>query len=884
MVRGGVLAGLSPAVWGLLVWMLSHMSAGPRSPTLSEQQLAAALVKAGACGGHQVAQAVGLLRTVGGTLPECLAQAGVATKAIQDTARALGQPVPVLSTASTAPGASAFPDTATEMDAEGSTARVHVPEVNRTRPAAVPATPLKSSPAAATVKPRAPTSSSANAAQAPEKVGPFKLLRTLGRGGMATVYLAAHEATEDRVALKVMLPHLASDPAFVQRFLKEANASRALNHPNVIKALSHGEDNGRYYMAFEFVDGGATDQLLQMVGNLPWPVVLEMGMQLLSGLEHAHGRGIIHRDLKPANLLLTRAGTLKIADFGVAKQSGTPSLTQTGAMVGTPTYLCPEMVGNARMDHRGDLYTVGVILRELLCGGNPFHSENIATTIHRIVMGGIKTVFEENPCVPPLLEYIIERLMERDPARRFPSAQAVMDALSPLHAQVEAEHPFLLVGLAEDPAATVKRLRAWEGEGYLREAQDLLKKTHVERPAAAFHLYRALRACPTHAEAANLYDLICKQEHFVFTPSADQRVYTLLKTLEDNGDTPQALQQLATLYRNEGNIHLAAGAWRRYLRVRPDDGFARNQLMMLTNALPLGLDAPPPPPASGTPVGGDVQTSGVFAPSAAATSVARPPPPQRPSASLPVTAAPLAGAGLDHGDQDSPRNSYIGLALVLLVLVGVVGRKVYLGSKEPAAARPAPAAVVAPDAPGSLDAGTAPPAAGTPATTRPLLKRVAAATRACRDEDFALCGELAAALVEDGRGTPEAGSAALLLGKARLGQEMFLPAAEALEAFVEAHPEHVDYAEGLYLMAQALNRSGDPTKATETYSRLLKEKPGSPLVDAAQVERGECYAGKNQPKDAEADFRAVVARAGPSSDAHQRAVKGLEALGLKATP
>ncbi|MFN7134813.1 MAG: serine/threonine-protein kinase, partial [Myxococcales bacterium] len=317
------------------------------------------------------------------------------------------------------------------------------------------------------------------------RIRDFEVERSIGTGGMAAVYLAQQVGSGRRVALKLMHPHLATDPVFVQRFLQEVKATTGLNHPNIVQVVACGEDAGRYYMASEFVDAGTVGDLLRAVHKLPAAIAADLTMQLLEGLGCAHERGIVHRDIKPANLMLTSDGVLKVGDFGIARTASSAALTQTGNLIGTPAYMSPEQAAGQPIDARSDLFAVGVVAYELLTGFNPYLGENESTTLLKILKSTPRIVFEADPTVPPALENILERLLERDPARRYGSAAEAVEELRPLVEAERQKHPGLVAEFIRDPVATKRRLNDAQAALYLWQASERLKLGPAERYQAA---------------------------------------------------------------------------------------------------------------------------------------------------------------------------------------------------------------------------------------------------------------------------------------------------------------------------------------------------------------------------------------------------------------
>src|SRR6266542_806263 len=201
--------------------------------------------------------------------------------------------------------------------------------------------------------------------------GRYKVLRKLGAGGMATVYLAEDQELGRRVAIKILNDRHANDEQFVERFRREAKNAAALSHPNIVSIYDRGEAEGTYYIAMEYLDGRTLKELLVRFGTPPVRIAVGYVRQILAGLAFAHKHGLVHRDIKPHNVLVDSGGHVKVTDFGIAR-SGTSQMTEAGSIIGTAQYLSPEQARGAPVDQRSDLYSVGVLLYELLTGSVPF--------------------------------------------------------------------------------------------------------------------------------------------------------------------------------------------------------------------------------------------------------------------------------------------------------------------------------------------------------------------------------------------------------------------------------------------------------------------------------------------------------------------------------
>jgi eukaryotic-like serine/threonine-protein kinase len=247
--------------------------------------------------------------------------------------------------------------------------------------------------------------------------GRYRIERPLGRGGMASVYLA-HDVELDRpVAVKLLAESLAGDTAFRKRFLREARLAARLSHPNVVAVYDAGdEDGGRPYIVMEYVDGTT----LEGRGPLPPREAVALVVQACHGLAHAHAAGLVHRDVKPHNILLRTDGTLKVADFGIARAAEATALTQVGTVLGTAAYLAPEQAGgDEKVTAAADVYSLGAVLYELLAGRPPYEPASLADLADR---PEIRPVSELAPRVPRHIEDAVMRSLARNPAYRPTSA------------------------------------------------------------------------------------------------------------------------------------------------------------------------------------------------------------------------------------------------------------------------------------------------------------------------------------------------------------------------------------------------------------------------------------------------------------------------------
>jgi len=301
------------------------------------------------------------------------------------------------------------------------------------------------------------------------KTGRYEIVRELGRGSMGVVYQGFDPIIGRTVAIKTMLTEgLTPDEykEFRARFQREAQAAGVLNHPNIVNVFDYGEDGGILYLIMEFLEGKSLEKLVEATKILPIETIIPMCEQVCGALDHAHQHGIVHRDIKPANIMILNNGMVKVTDFGIAKMMSM-GMTQTGLVLGTPNYMSPEQVKGRQVDGRSDLFSLGVILYDLVTGEKPFSGQNITTVIYKII--------NENP-VPPReldasihagLSYVICKALAKSPDERYQTGRELADDLknfkqlggqtAPSATMVLKTAPSPGASVASAPAPTVMR-------------------------------------------------------------------------------------------------------------------------------------------------------------------------------------------------------------------------------------------------------------------------------------------------------------------------------------------------------------------------------------------------------------------------------------------
>ena len=315
-----------------------------------------------------------------------------------------------------------------------------------------------------------------------QQLGKYRLLEILGSGGFATVYKAENMNLGNEVALKVMNAHLFQDEPTVARFKQEARFSVQLDHPNIVRVLDLEEANGQLFIVMEYVTGISLSRLLATNGLLPLDQVVAIMKQIAAALDHAHSRRLVHRDVKPSNVLVRPDGVVKLTDFGIVKAVEGTKITQTGTTIGTPAYMSPEQTVGTPVDHRSDLYSLGVVLYEMITGKVPFDGDTPVAI-------GYKHVHEPPPLASTLhprargrLETILNQALAKKPEDRFQSGAEMVQAL----------------------AQAVQELEESTFTTAYRKGVDLLKKRQYGEALAELEALEAMR--PAYRDVPTLID------------------------------------------------------------------------------------------------------------------------------------------------------------------------------------------------------------------------------------------------------------------------------------------------------------------------------------------------------------------------------------------
>jgi serine/threonine-protein kinase len=422
-----------------------------------------------------------------------------------------------------------------------------------------------------------------------QRIGPFEIEKELGSGAMGTVYRAKFHRSDDKVipvALKVVALGLLGNEGAMARFEREANILKQLRHPHIVKLIAHGKINKQNpYIAMEYIEGEALDRVLARRGKITWEEVVAYGKQLCEALQYAHEKGIIHRDLKPSNLMITKDGTLKLTDFGIAKDTDVTALTGANSTIGTAAYMSPEQCkGDRNLGNKSDLYSLGIVFFELLTGRKPFVAETTVEMFLKHVNEKVPRVGKIVSDMPAKLESLILQLLEKDKEDRPIDAAWVARMLNEVEEDAFARKS---VGLVKAEARTAKPLNQGgekmdaadkEAARALRGKRRKAKKKQ-EVPLLERKWVQAL------ALVAGLA-VIAGGAYFALKPTPPEKLYAAI----DRADTPEAKLAAAARFLEEHGakggemVDRAAAVFR--------EGKVREREKQLKNRQDAGLSKP----------------------------------------------------------------------------------------------------------------------------------------------------------------------------------------------------------------------------------------------------------------------------------------------------
>jgi serine/threonine protein kinase len=385
--------------------------------------------------------------------------------------------------------------------------------------------------------------------------GRYEILDKLGEGAMGVVYRARDTSLGRIVALKMLSADLLADAELHERFFREAETIGRLNHPNIVTVYDLRESEGQLYMAMELLDG---DNLRSMMDELAVMALADkvwLLLQICEGLGYAHDKGVVHRDIKPANIIVTSAGRVKLLDFGLARVATRQTITKRGVILGTPDYMSPEQATGRNIDHRTDIFSAGAVFYELLTLQKPFRGKTLHAVLFQIISEEPEPVLTLNSELPARLAYVVQRMLDKDPARRFQEMHVVGQLLREIYHALRASRGLSALPrpprFDEDLQSKVREAMssgrgAFEA-GRFAEAVDSMRETLALDPDSAEAteiLWRSLQHVETPAEDPSL-------------PQQETRIKALLERIgpdRPEDDARKAVAELALIAPDDPRI------------------------------------------------------------------------------------------------------------------------------------------------------------------------------------------------------------------------------------------------------------------------------------------------------------------------------------------
>jgi hypothetical protein len=687
------------------------------------------------------------------------------------------------------------------------------------------------------------------------------MVRRIALGGMAEIFEAVDEKSGRTVALKKILPHIATDPDFLDRFFHEIRIQISLKSPNVVELLDCSPTPQLAYIVMEFVDGGELHSLRRQAGRFPWEIALYVTREALTGLAAAHAKGVIHRDIKPQNIMWTRSGSVKIGDFGISHAAHLTRLTHTGTVVGPPAHMSPEQARGEDLDARTDLFSLGTVLYELLCGYNPFTADSIAASLRRVADVEPELPSLLDPSIPPSLDSFLRKLHAKDRTRRFATAAAARDALDALCEKEGVAAPDQLFrAFLENPTAFVAQRNQRLARLSTAEAERLLGDRNARPEEALWAAYQTVACTPDDPAAQTLLKTAALRAGQREKPLDNARIKELEEALKKDPDNLALLLQLAKLYRLEHDFLNLMRFFRKLQTLGSPDAYTRGQISSLLS----GGESPQSPAARAVP---------------------------------PLAGATRTAAVLPR--EESHRAALVAAAGIFLVLASLgawwVKRapRIVAGERSPGPAG-APTPVVVPVRGGEtsierlrergalLERESGPAAAfalyeealpsARPEARAALLSAIA--DLALKTQDRPRAAKALEALLE----IPSARLGALLkkgdflvsLGQTDAAERLFEEAARANDVAVSVP--------ATLRLAQSAERAQNTVRATTLYEEILLKSPGSAHADEARLSLAALYRAAGRLSDARRQYEEVLKGEMPAAETRKAAEAGLKSL------
>ena len=700
----------------------------------------------------------------------------------------------------------------------------------------------------------------------PGRIDHYRIVRRIALGGMAEIFEAVDERSGRTLALKKILPHVATDPDFLDRFFHEIRIQISLKHPNIVELVDCSPTPELAYIVMEYVDGGELHGLRRKSGRFPWEIALFVTQEALAGLAAAHAKGVIHRDIKPQNIMWTLEGRVKIGDFGISHAAHLTRLTHTGTVVGTPAHMSPEQARGEELDARTDLFSMGTVLYELLCGYNPFTADSVAVSLRRVAEAEPDLPSLLDPSIPPSVDTFLRKLHAKDRAKRFATADAACDAAHALCEKEGVARPGVLFrSFLENPAAFVAERNQRLARESTAAAERLLADAKASPEEALWAAYRTVACTPEDPAAQTLLHTAATRAGQREKPLDNARIRELEQALKKDPDNLALLLQLAKLYRLEHDFLNLMRFFRKLQALAPPDPYTQGQISSLLS----GGDAAPGFPTRSGPflAGGTPRTAPVIPPESSGR------------------AGLLAAAGV-----------VIGLAALgvwwtkrVPRLPSGEGRAALASVPAPAAAEGRPATAGDGALERTLERGALVERENGAAAALALYED--AALRTTRSESRAVLLSTIADLAVKAQDRTRAAKAldALLEIPAARG-EALLRKGDLLESLGQGDAAGRLYEEAAHAsgpdvsiratlrLARGAERSRDAALATTLYEEILLKAPSSAHAEEARLGLAALYQAAGRLEDARRLYEDVLKSAVPTSGAQKKAEAGLKAL------
>ncbi|MCK6685513.1 MAG: protein kinase [Thermoanaerobaculia bacterium] len=417
------------------------------------------------------------------------------------------------------------------------------------------------------------------------RIDNYLLEKRIATGGMAEIFLATDQRTGRHVALKRILPHVSSDQDFLNRFFHEIRIQISLKHRNVVELLDCSPNITNAYIVMEYIDGGSLQGLIDGSGAFPWEIALYCCEEALRGLGTAHKKGIVHRDVKPQNIMWTRAGGVKIADFGISQAEHLTRLTTTGMVVGTPSFMSPEQARGETLDSRSDIFSIGTVLYVLLTGMNPFTADSVAVTLRRIVDFEPEPPALGNPTLPLAVDSVLRKIWRKDRGQRFATAEEALEALRDVRLKEGSDNtPEEFRRFSADPAGYVSTLNRKRMEKSAQKAEEMLSDSSASPEEALWFAFQSVSVAPSDQKAMTLFRTAAQRAGQREKPVENPRIRELEEQVRRDPDNVNLLLQLAKLYRLERDILGVMKLYYRLKHLAPADVYTQNQIAGLVTS------------------------------------------------------------------------------------------------------------------------------------------------------------------------------------------------------------------------------------------------------------------------------------------------------------